>query len=90
MNRLLVVLLAALFSVATSFAQTFTFEMEETDQTYSDGNTTFTWHAVVTNLLDADRNLTLEITPVESPDSLRGYAICTYLTCLQPVKSNLQ
>ncbi len=63
---------------------TFTFEMEETDQTYSDGDATFTWHAVVTNLLDADRNLTLEITPVVSPDSLRGYAICTYLTCLPP------
>lgn len=63
---------------------TFTFEMEETDQIYSDGNATFTWHAVVTNLLDAERNLTLEITPLVSPDSLRGYAICTYLTCLPP------
>ncbi len=84
MNRLLVALLAALFSVATSYSQTFTFEMHETDQSYTDGNTTFTWHAVVTNLLEADRNLTLEITPIESPDPMRGYAICTYLTCLPP------
>ncbi|MBK6765142.1 MAG: T9SS type A sorting domain-containing protein [bacterium] len=63
---------------------TFELVMHETELTYIDGFNTFTYHAELTNLLNEDRQFTLALTPIVSPDPYRGYAICTYFTCLPP------
>lgn len=77
-------LFVALLSVAPSFGQTFTFEMHDTAIEYSDGFNYFTFHGVIDNLLDEERQLRLTLTQISVPDPLRGYSVCTWRGCYPP------
>ncbi|MCB9358180.1 MAG: T9SS type A sorting domain-containing protein [Calditrichaeota bacterium] len=63
---------------------TFTFTMQDTLETYTDGFATYGFYGTVVNLLDQDRQLVLTLTPVDVPDPLRMYSICTYHGCFPP------
>lgn len=86
MNRLLcfciLTVLLALNSVAS--AQTFTFTMRETEIEYSNGSTEYVFHGRIENLLDEERELWVSVTPIDVPDPLRAYSICTHRGCYPP------
>lgn len=62
----------------------FSFTMNGTMIEYVDGYNTYGWRGSVTNQLDEERELVFTLTPVDVPDPLRMYSICTYHGCYPP------
>ncbi len=63
---------------------TFTFEMDETMIEYQDGFSTYGFTGTLNNLLDEDRQIVLTLEPIDVPDPLRMYSICTFRGCYPP------
>lgn len=65
---------------------TFEFEMTETEIQYFEYDVFnyYIFHGHVNNLLNSERQLDFTMTPLETPDPLRGYSICTFVTCYPP------
>lgn len=69
---------------------TFTFEMHDTLVTYEDGFNFYTFHGVIDNLQNQERQLRLVLTQLEVPDPLRGYSICTFRGCYPPDSGTIE
>jgi peroxiredoxin len=63
---------------------TVSFTMRDTLITYTDGSQGFLFHGRVVNLLNVQRTLVLNLTPVVSPDTNRLFGICTFSGCQAP------